>query len=231
MRRAHKRRIRRFATLTARLAMLAALICVLTVLSFRWINPPMTLLMQREAAARGDIAWDWRDLDMISPELALSVVAAEDANFCLHYGFDLDAIRAAIDAGATRGASTISQQVAKNLFLWPERSWLRKGLEVGFTGLIELIWPKRRILEMYLNIAEMGPGVFGAEAAAQAYFNRTAADLRPSQAAALAVILPNPQQRDPRNPTGRRQRAAQGAANGAATLRADGRADCFMTDP
>ncbi|MEX0970283.1 MAG: monofunctional biosynthetic peptidoglycan transglycosylase [Paracoccaceae bacterium] len=211
-----------------RLGVALSAIIVLSVLVFRWLPPPMTLLMQREAAARGEIAWEWRNMAQISPDLALSVVAAEDANFCLHYGFDIDAIRAALDDGAERGASTISQQVAKNLFLWPERSWLRKGLEVGFTGLIELLWPKQRILEVYLNIAEMGPGVFGAEAAAQHHYGRTAEALGPSRAAALAVILPNPRARDPRNPTNSRARRAAQVADGAATLRADGRAACFL---
>lgn len=205
-------------------------IAVLTVLAFRWVNPPMTLLMQREAALREGIAWEWRALEDIAPEFALSVVAAEDANFCLHYGFDFAAIRAALDDGATRGASSISQQVAKNLFLWPGRSWLRKGLEVGFTGLIEALWPKRRILEVYLNIAEMGPGIFGAEAASQHYFGRAAADLNLGRAAALAVTLPNPRERDPRHPSGSRVRAAARAADGAATLRTDGRGDCFIVE-
>lgn len=204
-----------------------AIICA-TVLTFRWVNPPMTLLMQREAAARGGIEWDWRNLSQIAPELALAVVAAEDANFCAHYGFDVDAIRTALDDGAARGASTISQQVAKNLFLWPERSWLRKGLEAGFTGLIELLWPKHRILEVYLNIAEMGPGVFGAEAAAQHHYGRAASGLSLNRAAALAVILPNPRERDPRNPTAGRARRAAQAADGAETLRNDGRAACFL---
>jgi monofunctional biosynthetic peptidoglycan transglycosylase len=206
-------------------------IVILTVLLFRWVNPPMTFLMQREAAAREGIAWEWRAIEDIAPELTLAVVAAEDANFCLHYGFDMEAIRAAMDDGATRGASTISQQVAKNLFLWPERSWLRKGLEAGFTGLIEALWPKRRIVEVYLNIAEMGPGIFGAEAASQHYFSRPAADLNLSRASALAVVLPNPRERDPRNPTSSRARAARRAADGAETLRVDGRADCFLTIP
>lgn len=211
-----------------RLGAVTVAIILLTVLAFRWINPPMTLLMQRAAAERGEIAWEWRSMSEIAPEFALSVVAAEDANFCLHYGFDIAAIRAALDDGAERGASTISQQVAKNLFLWPERSWLRKGLEVGFTGLIELFWPKRRILEVYLNIAEMGPGVFGAEAAAQHHYGQAASALGPSRAAALAVILPNPRERNPRNPTAARARRAAQVVDGAATLQADGRAACFL---
>jgi monofunctional biosynthetic peptidoglycan transglycosylase len=135
----------------------------------------------------------WND---ISREAALAVVAAEDQKFAEHAGFDFEAIEDAIDERGTRtrvrGASTISQQVAKNLFLWPERSWLRKGIEVWFTLWIELLWPKQRILETYLNVAEFGPGVYGVEAAANAYFHKRAVALDRYEAALLAAVLPNP---------------------------------------
>lgn len=129
--------------------------------------------------------------------MRLAVVAAEDQKFPQHYGFDIDSIQDALrdyylQGDNLRGASTISQQVAKNLFLWPAQSWLRKGLEAWFTVLIELIWPKQRILEVYLNIAEFGPGIYGVEAASLTYFNQTAAMLAPEQAALLAAVLPNP---------------------------------------
>jgi len=126
--------------------------------------------------------WRWRPLAQISPQLALAVVAAEDQRFPSHWGFDVDAIQTALQdrqrGTSRRGASTISQQVAKNLFLWSEASWLRKGLEAGLTSGIELAWGKRRILEMYLNVAEFGDGVYGAEAAAQRFFGGSAALLR-----------------------------------------------------
>src|SRR5262249_3935792 len=138
----------------------------------------------------------WVSLDQISSNLVRAVIASEDQKFCSHYGFDLDEIDKALDENASgrrlRGASTISQQTAKNLFLGPSRSWLRKGVEAYLTVLIESLWPKRRIMETYLNIAEWGPRLFGAEAAAQANFRKPAARLSPIEAARLAVILPNP---------------------------------------
>ncbi len=132
----------------------------------------------------------------MSPHIVRAVIAAEDANFCTHDGFDVEAIQDAMQSNArgrrVRGASTVSQQTAKNLFLWPERSWVRKGLETYFTALIEFMWPKRRIMEAYLNAAEWGDGVFGIEAAAQARFGVSAEELTPLQAARLAAVLPSP---------------------------------------
>jgi monofunctional biosynthetic peptidoglycan transglycosylase len=133
----------------------------------------------------------------MSPDVALAVVAAEDQKFPVHSGFDLEAIEDAMDerksGRRTRGASTISQQVAKNLFLWPGKNWLRKGLEAWLTIWIELLWPKQRILETYLNVAQFGPGVFGVEAAAHAYFHKPAAQLDRDEAALLAAVLPSPE--------------------------------------
>jgi monofunctional glycosyltransferase len=139
---------------------------------------------------------DWVGADQIAPAAKLAVIAAEDQRFAEHFGFDLTAISKAVEHNRShrrkRGASTISQQVAKNLFLWSGRSWLRKGLEVGYTLLIELTWSKRRVLEVYLNVAEFGTGVYGVEAAAQTYFRKPAARLTRAEAALLAAVLPNP---------------------------------------
>ncbi len=139
---------------------------------------------------------DWVSMDEISIHLAPAVMCAEDQRFKEHWGFDLEAIQKAIEhnkrSKRTRGASTISQQTAKNVFLWPQRSWIRKGLELYFTGLIELVWTKRRILTVYLNVVEFGPGIYGAEAAAQVYFRKPASKLTKSECATLAAVLPNP---------------------------------------
>jgi monofunctional biosynthetic peptidoglycan transglycosylase len=199
---------------------LPALFVVATVLQvavLRFVDPPFSAFMaarQLGAWASGDwdyrIANEWRDLDRMAPSLPLALVAAEDQNFPAHHGFDFGAIRKAqahnerMQARAEkrgrpvrgiRGASTISQQTAKNLFLWqgygPTR-WLRKGLEVWYTALIEALWPKRRILEMYANFAEFGDGVYGAQAAARTWFGRDAANLTPAQSARLAAVLPSP---------------------------------------
>nr|WP_054772901.1 monofunctional biosynthetic peptidoglycan transglycosylase [Methylogaea oryzae] len=148
----------------------------------------------------------WRPYDAIAPSLPLAVVASEDQLFPSHYGFDFGALRSAVDASLQgrrlRGASTISQQVAKNLFLWPGRSYLRKGLEAWFTVLIEALWSKRRIMEVYLNIAEWGDHLFGAEAASQRYFRKPAARLGGAESALLAASLPNPRRFRPDKPSG-----------------------------
>jgi monofunctional biosynthetic peptidoglycan transglycosylase len=169
----------------------------------RWAPPPTSafMLTTRVAAMlEGDFsyanAYEWAPFARISPNAAVAAIAAEDQLFPLHAGFDFESIRKAVQHNAkssrTRGASTITQQVAKNLFLWPQRSWLRKGLEVWFTVLIEALWPKERILEVYLNIAEFGPGTYGVQAAAQKFFAKDAARLNRREAATLAAVLPNP---------------------------------------
>ena len=167
----------------------------LTIL-FRFLPVPATPLMITTWVSDGGYVQIWVPLERISPNLVRAVIASEDQKFCTHYGFDLEEIDKALDANAAgrrlRGASTISQQTAKNLFLGPERSWVRKGAEAYLTVLIEALWPKRRILETYLNIAEWGPDRFGAEAAAQANFRKPAARLSMLEAARLAVILPSP---------------------------------------
>ena len=177
---------------------------VLSVLIFRWVNPPYSAFMaesQISAWVSGERAYvyrrTWADLDRISPNLALAVVASEDQKFPEHWGFDVEAIEKAYQLNRhshhVHGASTISQQVAKNLYLWSGRSYFRKALEAWFTVLIEACWPKRRILEIYLNIAEFGYGTYGAAAAAQRFFHKAAARLSRSDAAVLAAVLPNPE--------------------------------------
>ncbi|MEO0501775.1 MAG: monofunctional biosynthetic peptidoglycan transglycosylase, partial [Pseudomonadota bacterium] len=169
----------------------------------------------------------WVPMEEIAPVMARAAVAAEDANFCLHWGLDLDAIRTAIEDGGSRGASTISQQVVKNVYLWHGRSWLRKALEAGMTPLVEALWSKRRILEVYLNIAEFDEGVFGVEAAARHYFGVGPEALTPTQAARLAAVLPNPKGRSASRPSSFVRNRSASIRDGAATIRADGRAACF----
>jgi monofunctional glycosyltransferase len=165
------------------------------VLLCRWVDPPTSAFMLRERLA-APIRHRWVDEANISAHIKVAVIAAEDQNFPAHYGFDLKSINDALEdrqsGRRVRGASTISQQVAKNLFLWPEQSWLRKGLEAYFTLLIETLWPKQRILEVYLNIAEFGRGVFGVGAASEVYFRKRAARLNQYDAALLAAVLPSP---------------------------------------
>jgi monofunctional glycosyltransferase len=167
------------------------LLSVSLVLTLRRFDPPTSSFMLRE---RGAVRYQWRAMAQISPQLAIAVVAAEDQRFPFHSGFDFSQIRKALQDqnGAPRGASTISQQVAKNLFLWSGRSWLRKALEAWYTLLIEWFWPKQRILEVYLNVAQFGRGIYGAEAAAQQFFHKNALGLSASDAALLAAVLPNP---------------------------------------
>lgn len=172
------------------------------VLLFRFVPVPVTpLMIIRSLESVGTekfigIEKDWVSLDQISPSVQKAVLKAEDYKFFEHNGFDYGAIKKAYQhnkkAKVMKGASTISQQTAKNVFLWPKRSWVRKGLEAYFTMLIEFVWPKDRILEVYLNVIELGPGVYGVEAAAQKYFNRSAAKLNGHQASLIAAVLPNP---------------------------------------
>ena len=177
-------------------------VSLLAVLALRWVPPPTTAFMLRSAQARADApgrasaGYRWTAWDDISPYAALAVIASEDQRFPRHHGFDVDAIRNAVEearrGGRLRGASTISQQTAKNLFLWPGRSFVRKGLEAWLTVLVELCWSKRRILEVYLNVAEFGDGLFGITAASERFFGKAPADLDADEAARLAAVLPNP---------------------------------------
>ena len=191
------------------------------------VGPHKTLYMWQEHFRLGGIEREWVPIERIAPVMARSAVAAEDANFCLHWGFDVEAIRDAIEDGAQRGASTISQQVVKNVYLWHGRSWPRKALETAITPLVEALWSKRRILEVYLNVAEFGEGVFGVAAAARRIFGIEAADLSARQASRLAAVLPNPARRSAANPGPWLRQRAAAIADGAATIENDGRADCF----
>ncbi|MEL7466470.1 MAG: monofunctional biosynthetic peptidoglycan transglycosylase [Pseudomonadota bacterium] len=224
-RRAFGRRVRR---IVVRTLLIAVLVPALWVAAYRFIDPPVTYLIAAEWVRLGDVEREWRDLDEMSPHLPRAAMGGEDARFCAHYGFDFEEIAKALaEDDRRRGASTITQQVAKNVFLWPDASWLRKGLEAGFTVLIELFWPKRRTMEVYLNVAEMGEGVFGAEAAARRYFGRSADELTLVQSARIAAALPNPKARDPSRPSNFLIRRGRSIADGAETLRANGGADCL----
>lgn len=184
------------------------------VILYKFVPPPITPLMvirSVEQVFDGDaitLKKDWVSIDQIAPSLQLAVVASEDNLFLEHHGFDFKAIEKAQKYNEkkkgkkVRGASTISQQTAKNVFLWPQRSYIRKGLEVYFTVLIEFIWGKERIMEVYLNVIEMGKGIYGAEAAAQTYFDTSAEKLTSSQSALIAACLPNPIKWNPAHPTG-----------------------------
>ncbi len=197
--------LRRILRLLTASLLAIIVVSVLPVLALRWVDPPTTAFMLLQPDSVADVSYEWRDRDAISTNLAWAVIAAEDQKFLQHHGFDLESIRDAVDeyrAGeGLRGASTITQQVAKNLFLWPDQNLLRKGIEAYLTVLIELCWTKERILEVYLNIAELGPGLFGAEAAAQTLFGRAANELSTSQAALLAAVLPSPKRFDAADPS------------------------------
>jgi monofunctional biosynthetic peptidoglycan transglycosylase len=205
----------------------AAIYGVLIVL-FSFVPPPINIYQAQEAWRLGGIEKDWVGWDEIAPVMARSVVAAEDANFCLHWGFDMAAIREAIEDGGARGASTLSQQVVKNTFLWHGRSYLRKAMEAAITPVIEILWSKQRILEVYLNTAEFAEGVFGVQAAAQHHFGVDAADLSALQAARLAAVLPNPKDRSASQPSNFVRKRTRAILSGAETIDVDGRAGCFQ---
>ena len=194
---------------------------------FGVVNPPTTIYMSQESRRLGGVDYQWVSLEEMAPEVARSVVAAEDANFCLHWGFDLQAIKVAIAAGGKRGASTISQQTVKNAFLWHGRNFTRKGMEALMTPLVEALWSKRRIVEVYLNVAEFDEGVFGVEAAAHHYFGVAPSALNPTQAARLAAILPSPKTRSASRPSNSVRKRTRQIIDGAATIRVDGRSACF----
>ncbi|MBK0329492.1 monofunctional biosynthetic peptidoglycan transglycosylase [Rhodobacteraceae bacterium F11138] len=214
--------------LLLRAALGVAAVLVLLIVLFGVVNPPTTLTMWSEGRRLGhSVQQDWVSIGDIAPVMVRSAVAAEDANFCLHWGFDVEAIRAVIAEGSNRGGSTITQQVVKNVFLWQGRSWPRKMLEAMITPAVELVWSKKRILEVYLNVAEMDDGVFGVSAASRHYFGVAPDKLTAQQAARLAAVLPSPKTRSASEPTSRHRKRAARIADGAATIRADGRAACF----
>ncbi|MFH1020565.1 MAG: monofunctional biosynthetic peptidoglycan transglycosylase [Pseudomonadota bacterium] len=207
------RRLRSLSRLALRWFILCLAGTMAITIFFRWIPlPGSSLMIQRQVASLWQkdkeyrFRYRWVDLKRISPYAPLAVIASEDQKFFNHMGFDFEAIEKAWEHNQHRkrvhGASTISQQVAKNLFLWPGRSFIRKGMEVYFTLLLEGLWPKRRILEVYLNVAEFGPGIFGVEAASQAYFHKPAAKLNSTEASLLAAILPSPLRSRASRPSG-----------------------------
>lgn len=200
MRRSRKKFLRGICTLL----LLLLTVSVGGVLLLRFINPPCTPLMLWRWAEGEGMRHEWRDLRGMAPAVQQAVMAAEDQQFSDHFGFDWDQISRAMKENLKRkrprGASTITMQTARNLFLWQGGGMVRKGLEAYFTLLLELFWPKARIMEVYLNIAEWGTGVFGAEAASRVYFNRSASQLTARQAALLAAVLPNPRRWSPANP-------------------------------
>ena len=219
--------VRRLVKYAFRGILIMIALAVVVTAALTVVNPPTTPYMFSEHRRVGGVNHTWVAMNDIAPVMARSAVAAEDADFCLHWGLDVSAIQAALEDGAARGGSTISQQVVKNVYLWQGRSWLRKSLEALMTPMVEAIWSKERILEVYLNVAEFDEGVFGIEAAAVHYFGVTAADLSPVQAARLAAILPSPKTRSASQPTSYLRSRAASIADGAATIRADGRAACF----
>ena len=186
---------------------------ILSVVIYRflpvWVTPLMVIRCYEQLSEGKDmkLSHDWESLDKISPSLPVAVMASEDARFLQHHGFDYEAIEKAAKRNREHpekqklGASTISQQTAKNVFLWPGRSWVRKGFEVYFTTLIELLWSKQRIMEVYLNSIEMGDGIYGAQAVAEEHFDKDARDLTPSQCALIAATLPNPRKFSSKSPS------------------------------
>jgi len=206
---------------------------VALVVIYRFVPPPVTYLMVERAVEGKGLDYRWRNLSQISPTLVRAAIAAEDAKFCSHHGFDFDAIEKAMKnnqrrPGRVKGGSTISQQTAKNVFLWPQRSWVRKGLEAYFTSLIEVVWGKRRIMEVYLNVAEMGPGIYGAQAAAKTYFRTDASRLTPAQAARLVAILPSPNRYKAVGSGRYVQRRSRKIGGAAGTVRREGLAGCVL---
>lgn len=201
----------------------------LLVLLFRAVNPPINIYIASEWYRLGEVKRDWIRIEDFPDYAPRSVVAAEDANFCLHSGFDFASIKSALsEKGQLRGASTLSQQVSKNVFLWQGRSWVRKGLEVGFTILVELLWPKQRIVEVYLNVAEFDEGVFGMAAAGWHYFGVEPNKITRLQAARMAAILPNPKKRSASRPSNLVRKRTASILSGEETIAADGRAKCFQ---
>jgi monofunctional glycosyltransferase len=222
-------RLRRILRWIGRGLAAIAAVYLLLILLFSFLPPPINLYQLKESIRLGGISKDWVSWDEIAPVMGRSAVAAEDANFCLHWGFDIAAIRKAVDEGGSKGASTISQQVVKNVFLWQGRSYVRKAMEAMMTPIVELVWSKQRILEVYLNVAEFGDGIFGVQAAAQKNFGVDAKDLSALQAARLAAVLPNPKEYSANHPGNFVRKRTSQIMSGAETIKADGRADCFET--
>ena len=195
----------------------------------KWINPPITTVILSESISLDQkVNQEWRTIDKIGKNVILTVLASEDSNFCNHYGFDFTEIYKAKEKGFSRGASTISQQVSKNLFLWRNRSWFRKGLELIITMMLETFWSKKRILEVYLNIAETGNGYFGIQAISNVRFKKNSNQLTLREASYIAVTLPNPKKRNATKLTSELKQRAKSIRIGANTLRLEDRASCVI---
>lgn len=213
----------------ARWSLIGLFFCIVALfVIFRFVPIPTTPYILSEKSRLGAVHVEWVPIEEMSESIKLAIVAAEDVNYCQHWGFDMSAIRAAIDDGADRAASTLSQQVVKNTFLWHGRSWTRKMLEALLTPLVELFWSKRRILEVYLNVAEFDTGVFGAEAASLHYFGISSDTVTLAEAARLAAILPDPKERSASAPTQFVLDRADNIQDGAVLIQKDHRSRCFM---
>ncbi|MCE2523162.1 MAG: monofunctional biosynthetic peptidoglycan transglycosylase [Rhodobacteraceae bacterium] len=222
-----RRGLRKLRTILGYVAAGLTLIVTTAIALFAFVNPPFTSVIAIEFFRLGSVDREWVQIETVPDHFPQSLVAAEDADFCLHWGFDLDAIRSAASAGYNSGGSSISQQTAKNLFLWPGRSWLRKILEVPITLLVEAFWTKQRIIEVYMNIIEYDVGVFGVAEAARQHFGKEPNELTEVESARLATIVPNPGQRNPFElPPDLEKRVAM-IQDGAQTIRKDGRSSCF----
>lgn len=208
-----KKLYRKLFNLILKILILIVMLSLGWVLLYKYIDPPLTpLMIIKYFGGAGKIDKEWRDYDEISDSMKMAVIASEDQKFPFHDGFDIESIEEAIDdrmkGDRLRGASTVSQQTAKNVFLWPSRSWLRKGIEAYFTFLIEKIWGKKRILEVYLNVIETGKGTYGVEKAGDVYFGKSAKNLNKAQAALIAVSLPRPGVMSPAKPSNYMKRRA-----------------------
>ncbi|WP_244437661.1 monofunctional biosynthetic peptidoglycan transglycosylase [Hyphomicrobium denitrificans] len=202
--------VRRLLRIVVRVAAGWLTVVLLLMIAYRFVNPPASMLMLQQWLFGQKIVNTWVPIEKISPNIIRAVIASEDSRFCEHHGVDFEALMGAVtEAGTARGASTISMQVVKNLFLWSSRSYVRKAVEMPLTLVMEMLWPKRRIMEVYLNIAEWGPGIFGIEAAAQFRFHKPASGLSAGEASRLAVALPNPRVRNPVKPGPGMQRLAR----------------------
>jgi monofunctional biosynthetic peptidoglycan transglycosylase len=225
--------LRGLRNLLATLVVLAIAGPPVWVVVYRFVPPPITILMVERLIQGKGLDYRWAPISRISPAMVRAVVASEDSGFCAHHGFDFNAMEKAMKhnearPGRIRGGSTISQQTAKNTFLWPQRSWVRKGAEAGFTVLIETIWGKRRIMEVYLNVVEMGPGIYGVEAASQHYFHTSARSLTVAQAGRLAAVLPSPLKWKAASPGPYVRRRAGGIEARSGVVARDGLADCVL---
>ncbi|MGB1235122.1 MAG: monofunctional biosynthetic peptidoglycan transglycosylase [Planktomarina sp.] len=212
-----------------RLILLLTVIFALWIVAYKYLTPWTTIYMMQENWRQDGVQYEWVDMDQIAPVMQRAVVAAEDANYCLHWGLDSAAIQMALQEGAVRGGSTISQQTVKNAFLWQGRNWVRKGLEAALTPIADWVWGKERMLEIYLNIIEFDTGVFGIQAAAQHHFGVDAKDLNRVQAGRLAAVLPNPKDYSAVRPSAFMQKRARSIIAGSDIIRRDGRANCFQS--